>query len=121
MSFFNITIKKLDGLNNFNLVEISGDVNIHYRNELEKFFKFRLKNEYSNYIIYFNDVTYIDSIGLAIIIDFYRKIVKSKKDFYIVNNSETVEKVFSLTGLLDILNINSDLEALLNKIKEENG
>lgn len=119
MSFFNIDCIRMNDLAGYNLVEVSGDVNIHYRAELEKFFKKYLKNDFRNYIIFFNEVTYIDSIGLAIIIDFYKKVVKSKKSLYIVNNSEAVRKVFELTGLNEILEVYESLEVLKESLKED--
>ncbi|MCK5687406.1 STAS domain-containing protein [bacterium] len=120
MSFFNIDCTRMTDLSGYNLVEVSGDVNIHYRAELEKFFKKHLKNDFKNYIVYFNNVNYMDSIGLAIIIDFYKKVVKSKKSFFIVNNSEAVKKVFELTGLHEILDIFVSLEDLKKTLKEGN-
>jgi anti-anti-sigma factor len=123
MSFFKIeSIIDKDLENDFLLVKLEGDVNIHYRVEMENFFNQKLRANYKDVIIDMEKVEYIDSIGLAVLINVYKKVVSQRKNFYFVGISEKVRKVFEMSGLNKILDMYPDLDTFKKMVvfnKEE--
>jgi len=118
MSFFEIEsyIDEEFG-ENFLLVIMAGDVNIHYRVEMENFFNQKLRGNYRDLVVDFSRVEYIDSIGLAVLINVYKKLLNQKKKFYLIGVSNKIKKVFQMSGLDRILAIFPDKASLQRYLK----
>ena len=48
---------------------------------------------------------YIDSTGLGVLISILKKLKTSNKELYLVNPKQNVEKIFNITGLDKIFNM----------------
>jgi stage II sporulation protein AA (anti-sigma F factor antagonist) len=86
------------------------------------FFNQKLRANYKDVIIDMEKVEYIDSIGLAVLINVYKKVVSQRKNFYFVGISSKVRKVFEMSGLNRILDIYPDLDTFKKMVvfnKEE--
>ena len=117
MSFFRIeSILDKDLENDYLLIKLEGDVNIHYRVEMENFFNQKLRANYKDVIIDMEAVEYIDSIGLAVLINVYKKVLSQRKNFYFIGVSSKVRKVFEMSGLDKILEMYPDLMTFKKKI-----
>ena len=113
MSFFQIISVFDDELEDkYLVIKLSGDVNIHYRIEMESFFQKKLRTNFKDVIIDMSEVKYIDSVGLAVLINVYKKVVAQRKRFYLVGLSDRVRKVFKMSGLEKILDIYETIDSL---------
>ena len=84
---------------------IQGEIDIHtapiFKGELE------LIVLSDNLIIEldFSKVTYMDSSGLGVLIAFYKKVIKKNAYLKLVNISERITRMFKITGLSEIMDI----------------
>lgn len=58
-----------------------------------------------NIVLDFENVTYIDSSGLGVIVAFYKKIVKYNGNLKLVNLSNKLKRLFEITGLSELITI----------------
>jgi anti-sigma B factor antagonist len=61
----------------------------------------------TNFILDFNRCEFIDSIGLGVLVSIYKRCVEHKGSIKIINVNDKVFKVFKLTRLDSIFNINN--------------
>lgn len=66
------------------------------------------KNEHKKVILDIEELTYISSAGLRVIL----KLKKSEKDFELINASNEVYEIFSMTGFSDIIQIKKALRTI---------
>ena len=64
------------------------------------------KNEYEDLILDFKDLEYISSVGLRLIL----KLKQSNKNFKIVEVSDSVYEIFSMTGFSEIMDIKRQIK-----------
>ena len=53
----------------------------------------------------FHSINYIDSSGLAMIINMYKKLLSSEQSLTIVNSSTFVQEIFKVTKLDTLINV----------------
>lgn len=75
---------------------------IVFRTEINKLIE---RNE-NNFILDFSECEFIDSTGLGVIVSAYKKCVEKGITFKLVSLNGQVEKVFKLTRLDKVFNIN---------------
>lgn len=84
---------------NYWLVEIKGEVDVFTAKELKQ----KLIDIYSekpgDIVIDFNEMSYIDSTGLGVIIGAYGRIKESNHKLSIINPKKNVLKLLNITGL----------------------
>ena len=94
---------------------ISGEVNIDTVAELKKAFKKIIDNKTRKVLLNFEAVDYIDSSGLACLIDLSRLLKSIQGIVFMSNLSPKVSSIFSITKLDKIFKIfDTEEEALKN-------
>lgn len=100
----------------YSIVYFEGQINLNsiksFREDIDKVEK-KIKK---NVILNFNDVTYINSLGLGAIIELYKKSKQKKRGLKIVCSSLVVREVFEVVKFNKLIPMyTSDEEALAEK------
>ncbi|MDP4162993.1 MAG: anti-sigma factor antagonist [Bacillota bacterium] len=61
-------------------------------------------------IIDLTDVLYMDSTGLGVIVGVFKSVRAHNGDFKLIGLSDRLKRLFEITGLADIIDINSQIE-----------
>ena len=84
---------------------LEGEVNISTSPELRKTFEGIIKNDEKKVLIDFSNVGYIDSSGLATLIEMLQRLKKSGGKLSFCSMSEKVKNVFEITKLDKLFSI----------------
>ena len=60
-------------------------------------------NDYADVILDLSRLTFMDSTGIGVIIGRYKIVHKYNKTMYVKNPSATVDKIFKMSGLYEII------------------
>lgn len=86
-------------------VDLTGEVDIYTANELKDELNIAIEENPKNLVINMQNLDYIDSTGLGILIGILKRLKPSKNDIYIVNAKPNVRKIFTITGLDKIFKV----------------
>jgi anti-anti-sigma factor len=107
-----IRLKDHEGVS---ILRISGEINISNVPELKKAFKKVIDNKVRKVLLNFEEVDYIDSSGLASLIDLSRNLKTIQGIVFISTLSPKVSSIFSITKLDRVFKIfDAEEEALKN-------
>lgn len=99
------------------IVKIIGDIDHHtaedIRDKAEKDFK-RLNAK--NIIFDFEEVSFMDSSGIGMIIGRYKNIEKQGGNVAVCNASENIKRIFNMSGLHKIIASYDTLEEAIDKL-----
>ena len=107
----NINIKHEGGIS---ILELAGDVDLSCSPEARKHILEALQDN-KNLLINLADVTYIDSSGIASLVEGYQTAKKHSLDFALLSASEAVMSVLQLARLDKVFPIFDTLEAYKSK------
>lgn len=62
-----------------------------------------IENEYSSVIFDLARLSFMDSTGIGVVIGRYKLARKQNKNVYVKNPSPTVDKIFKMSGLYEII------------------
>lgn len=95
------------GKNKKNSLEIIpvGEVDIYTSPEFKKVIFDLIETKDSNIIINGNELDYIDSTGLGILMSIYKKAQEKSLEVSIINLKPNIYKLFDITGLNKVFNI----------------
>ncbi len=65
-------------------------------------------------IIDFRDVSFMDSSGIGVLINRYKKVIEQGGELYIVNTNERVDKIFTVSGIYKIINKIDSIESIVS-------
>lgn len=86
------------------IAKISGEIDHHTTNRLREILDRELmEKSIKNLILDFNDVTFMDSSGIGVIVGRYKKIDALGGKMMIIRASEQVDKILELSGIKRIL------------------
>ncbi|CAM3953859.1 anti-sigma factor antagonist [Mesobacillus zeae] len=57
-----------------------------------------------------SDVSYMDSTGLGVFVGVFKNVRSNEGEFKIIGLSSRLQRLFDITGLADIIDINSQIE-----------
>lgn len=60
-------------------------------------------NDYSSVVLDLSRLSFMDSTGIGVIIGRYKIVRKQNKNVYVKNPSPTVDKIFKMSGLYEII------------------
>ncbi|MBM7705027.1 anti-sigma factor antagonist [Metabacillus iocasae] len=91
-------------------ITLAGEIDAYTAPNLkEKFIEIaEVKNAYIT--VDLTNVSYMDSTGLGVFIALLKAIKKTEGTLKFVGVSERLKRLFDITGLTDILNVNSQVE-----------
>ena len=95
---FNDESKKWD-------VNLFGEVDIYTAEQLKEKLNSAVQENQNDIEIDMQNLDYIDSTGLGILIGVLKRLKQTQKDIYIVNAKPNVRKVFTITGLDKIFKV----------------
>ncbi len=95
------------------ICDVDGEINLNTSPELRKSFDDLVKSKVKKVIIDFSKVPYIDSSGLATLIELFQRLKKSNANLRICSLSEKVKNIFEITKLHKLFDICDDQESAL--------
>ena len=86
-------------MNDFVMIAIDGEVDLNSSPQLRKVFSELADKRTSRIIVNFAKVTYIDSSGLATLIEMMQRLKKDQGRMYLVHMSDKIKSLFEITKL----------------------
>lgn len=90
--------------NNTLFIAIYGELDeytaVYTRNELDRIIS---ENEMKRVVVDLSELSFMDSTGVGILIGRFKKLRAKNIPIFIANPSKTVDKIFSMTGLYEIM------------------
>lgn len=80
-------------------ISLSGEVDIYTANNLKDVLIDIVSENAQNIVIDANNLEYIDSTGLGVLIGALKRLKQKQKDIYIKSAKINIKKIFSITGL----------------------
>ncbi|WP_080848787.1 anti-sigma factor antagonist [Cytobacillus gottheilii] len=102
----------IDVKENEKLVEIkvSGEIDAYTAPKLRENLFPLAEKEGVQMVVNLSDVSYMDSTGLGVFVGVFKNVRANNGEFKIVGLSERLKRLFEITGLADIIDINSQIE-----------
>ncbi|MFH1655101.1 MAG: STAS domain-containing protein [Candidatus Omnitrophota bacterium] len=99
--------------NGVTILEVEGDIDLNSSPTMREKFDELIKNNISKIIINFQDVSYIDSSGLATVIEMLQRLKKSQGQLRLSNLSEKLKNLFEITKIDKLFQMYSSEEDAL--------
>ena len=91
-------------------IKVNGEIDAYTAPQLrEKLFPLSEK-EGVKMVVDLSEVNYMDSTGLGVFVGVFKNVRAHDGEFKIVGVSERLQRLFEITGLADIIDINSQIE-----------
>ena len=87
------------------IYNLEGEININTSGELRKAFDNIIKNNDKKVLIDFKDVSYIDSSGLATLIEMLQRLKRIGGNLRLTSLNERVKNIFEITKLYKLFDI----------------
>lgn len=101
--------------NNVTIVRASGDIDLSNSSLLRKEFAKLLKENKSNILVDLSDVAYMDSSGLATLVEAMQNVKKTNGTFKLCGIKNNVKNIFEIARLNEIFPIHNDIPSALEK------
>ena len=95
----------LDSQNKFWDVNLSGELDVSTSDKLKEYLHKLADQEMLDMKINLENLEYIDSTGLGVMIGVLKKLKVGNKEIYIINPRSNVRKIFNITGLDKIFKV----------------
>jgi anti-sigma B factor antagonist len=102
---------------NIPVISILGDVDLETSPQLRDFLKPKSAGKVQLVLLDFSGVNYIDSSGLATLIEYYQSVQSFKGRFALASLSPRVKNVFEIVRLEQIFAIHPDVPTALAALK----
>lgn len=90
---------KLDSNNKTWDINLEGELDVSTADKLKEYLNELLNQEIADMKLNLENLDYIDSTGLGVMIGILKKLKIENKEIYIVNPKNNVRKIFNITGL----------------------
>jgi anti-anti-sigma factor len=87
------------------VLEVSGELEVSSTQRLEQAVESLMQEGYTQIVLSMEDVDYIDSSGLRLLLEIRRKLMDSGGKLHVMNPSPRVLRVLSITRLLNSFSI----------------
>lgn len=94
------------------IVKLSGEIDVYTAPELKDILLPLVEKENNNVEVCFSDVDYMDSTGLGIFINALKSSKAHNSHMELVNLTERVLRLFKITGLDEIIDINQKIRGV---------
>ena len=95
----------LDSQNKFWDVNLDGELDVSTSDKLKEYLHKLADQEMLDMKINLENLEYIDSTGLGVMIGVLKKLKVGNKEIYIINPRSNVRKIFNITGLDKIFKV----------------
>lgn len=89
----------------FLLIEVKGDLDIYSEDEFKSFIEREIENTDKDLVIDIKDLDYLDSTGLGLFMKIYKLAKEKDRSVSIINPKENILKLFKITDLTDVFNM----------------
>ena len=89
----------------FFLIEVKGDLDIYSEDEFRSFIEKEIEGADKDMVIDIKDLDYLDSTGLGLFMKIYKIAKEKDKTVSIINPKENILKLFKITNLTDVFNM----------------
>lgn len=80
-------------------INLAGELDMYTANELKDELNIAIEENPKDLIINMQNLDYIDSTGLGILIGVLKRLKQKQSEIYITNTKPNVKKIFSITAL----------------------
>lgn len=87
------------------ILEVKGDLDVYSEDKFKDFIEASLKPIEKDLVIDLKDLNYLDSTGLGLFMKVYKLVTEKGYEFKIINPKENIYKLFKITDLVDIFNM----------------
>lgn len=101
------------------IIKLAGEIDIYTAPKLKEALVPHTREENNVLIVDLTEVNYMDSTGLGVFISVLKSTRENGSSFQIVNLQERVLRLFTITGLDEIMDINST--ETRREVENENG
>ncbi len=91
--------------NGFTVLNFSEEIDLNSSPEVRQIFDECINKKIIKFIVNFQDVTYVDSSGLATLIEMMQRLKKNQGTMYLVGMSEKINNLFEITKLSKLFKI----------------
>ena len=91
-------------------VKVHGEVDVYTAPKLREIVFPLSEKESAQIVIDLSGVSYMDSTGLGVIVGVFKSCRAHNGELKLIGLSDRLKRLFEITGLADILNINSQIE-----------
>ncbi|MEK4027070.1 MULTISPECIES: anti-sigma factor antagonist [Bacillaceae] len=91
-------------------VRITGEIDAYTAPKLRETVFPYTEKEKANIVIDLSEVSYMDSTGLGVFVGLFKSLNANGGTLQLIGLSERLRRLFDITGLADIMNINSEVE-----------
>lgn len=107
----------METLDNNLIVKLKGELDHHTSEELRKKIDKHFNGaNLTNIIMDLNELTFMDSSGIGLIMGRYRNAIDKRGKLIIACENESIKKILDMTGLLKIINLYPRLDTAINNI-----
>ena len=101
------------------LLEVSGEIDIASAQRLMTGLNEAVGDCEKPVVVDLSDVDFMDSTGLALLLNAHRRLARRDKGFAIVCGDGPVRRVFEITDMMGTLNVHEDRDAATNAAQGE--
>ena len=100
----------------YSIVKVSGKVDATTSGELENTLVDIIENQESKIVLDLNDVTYISSAGLRVLVVITKQLLNS--GYFFCSISDNVKEIVQMAGFHTFMNIFDDIDAAIKAMEE---
>jgi len=103
----------IDHRGNAAVIHVSGEVDMSTSPDLRKVLQTEVGDKAAKIIVDLSGVTYIDSSGLATLVECLQGVRKYKGELFLVGLKKTVKDVFEIARLDEVFDLREDADAAM--------
>lgn len=102
------------------IVSLSGELDHHTAKKVKELSEEAIKNKgVKNLIFDFSELSFMDSSGIGVVIGRYKLIASLGGRVAIVNASNTIDRLLTMSGIKKIITVHPSLTSAINYLEEE--
>jgi len=98
------------------IIEVQGEIDVYTSPRVKETINELIEKEQYNLIINLEDVRYIDSTGLGVLIGALKKVREHNGSINLICTNPQIKKIFNITGLVKIFGIYKNQEEAISSI-----
>ncbi|MDR7870156.1 MAG: anti-sigma F factor antagonist [Tissierellaceae bacterium] len=100
------------------IVKLSGELDHHSSENVRlKIDNSFISNNLFNIVMDLNELTFMDSSGIGLIMGRYRNVNEKKGEILIACENESIKRILDMSGLFKIIKLYPDLDTAIKNIK----
>jgi anti-sigma B factor antagonist len=98
------------------VIDVQGEIDVYTSPRVKETINELIEKEHYNLIINLEEVRYIDSTGLGVLIGALKKVREHNGSINLICTNPQIKKIFNITGLVKIFGIFKNVEEAVNSI-----